>query len=120
MTGQEALLNAFERLFETAARKLNVVCTPEERAGAKEAFAQRFETALEWAERVEAPELPDDVLGEMEAAIDGLSPADLAGLIASVPLARQTQEMLRTIEYREAEQRLVEHLVEQADTRYGH
>lgn len=67
----------------------------------------------------EVPELPEEVVGEMEA-IDRLSPADLAGLIASVPLARQTQEMLRTIAYQQAEQRLVEHFAAQADTRYGH
>ena len=120
MTGREALLNAFDRVFESAASKLNVVCTPEERAVAKEAFAERCESALEWAARVEVPELPEEVVGEMEAAIDRLSPADLAGLIASVPLARQTQEMLRTIAYQQAEQRLVEHFAAQADTRFGH
>jgi hypothetical protein len=56
----------------------------------------------------------------MEGAIEQLSPAELAGLIASVPLAQQTQVMLRTIAYRQAEQRLLEQLVAQADTRYGH
>jgi hypothetical protein len=55
----------------------------------------------------------------MEDAIAQLSPAELAGVIASVPLAQQTQEMLRAIAFREAEQRLLEHLAQQADTRYG-
>ena len=48
-----------------------------------------------------------------------LSPAQLAGVIASVPLAQQTQEMLRAIAFRQAEQRLLEHFALQADDRYG-
>jgi hypothetical protein len=120
MTGRDALLGAFDRLFDSAARKLNVVCSVEERAAAKEAFAQRFEGALGAIQEVEVDELPEDVMSAMETAIDGLSPAELAGLIASVPLARQTHDMLRAIAYRQAEQRLLDHLVEQADTRYGH
>jgi hypothetical protein len=119
MTGRDALLQAFDRLFDAAARKLNVVCTPEERAEAKEQFANRFETALDIAKRVEVGELPGAVLESMEEAIAQLSPAELAGVIASVPLAQQTQEMLRAIAFRQAEQRLLEHFALQADTRYG-
>lgn len=120
MTGREALLQTFDRVFDSAARKLKVVCTHEERDAAKEAFAQRFEAALGMAERVEVRELPEDAVTAMEAAVAGLSPAEIAGLIASVPLARQTHDMLRAIAYRQAEQRLLEHLAEQADTQYGH
>jgi len=119
MTGREALLQAFDRLFDAAAKKLNVVCTPEERAEAKEQFASRFEHALALAQKVEIEELPDGVLDAMEAAIAQLSPAELAGVIASVPLAQQTQEMLRAIAFRQAEQRLLEHFALQADARYG-
>src|SRR5438067_13583224 len=119
MTGREALLQAFDRLFDAAAKKLNVVCTPEERAEAKEQFASRFEHALALAQKVEIGELPDGVLDAMEAAIAQLSPAELAGVIASVPLAQQTQEMLRAIAFRQAEQRLLEHFALQADERYG-
>src|SRR5213076_647844 len=54
-----------------------------------------------------------------EAAIAQLSPAELAGVIASVPLAQQTQEMLRAIAFRQAEQRLLEHFALQADDRSG-
>ena len=54
-----------------------------------------------------------------EAAIAALSPAELAGVIASIPLAQQTQEMLRAIAFRTAEQRLIEHFASQAETRYG-
>ena len=122
MTGREALLRAFDRLFDAAAKKLNVVCTPEERAEAKEQFASRFEHALALAQKVEIGELPDVVLDAMEVAIAQLSPAELAGVIASVPLAQQTQqtqEMLRAIAFRQAEQRLLEHFALQADARYG-
>lgn len=96
-----------------------MVCTPEERAEAKEQFVRRFESALEVAQRVEVGELPSGVVEAMEAAIAQLSPAEIAGVIASVPLAQQTQEMLRAIAYRQAEQRLLEHFALQADTRYG-
>jgi hypothetical protein len=119
MTGRDALLQAFDRLFDVAAEKLNVVCSPEERAEAKEQFAQRFEGALQLAQKVEVPELPGGVLDAMAGAIQQLSPAELAGVIASVPLAQQTQEMLRSIAFRQAEQRLLEHFALQADTRYG-
>jgi hypothetical protein len=119
VTGREALLQAFDRLFDAAARKLNVVCSADERADAKAQFERRFEGALEVAKRVEVPELPSVVVEQMAAAIDALSPAELAGVIASVPLAQQTQEMLRSLAYRQAEQRLLEHLASQADTRYG-
>jgi hypothetical protein len=119
MTGREALLQAFDRLFDVASRKLNVVCTPEERAEAKEQFAARFEAALNVAAKIEVPEIPSGVLEAMEAAISQLSPAELAGVIASVPLAQQTQEMLRAIAFRQAEQRLLEHFALQADDRYG-
>jgi hypothetical protein len=119
MTGRDALLQAFDRLFDAAAKKLRVVCTPEERTEAKEQFASRFEHALAVAQRVEIGELPSEVLASMEAAIAQLSPAELAGVIASVPLAQQTQEMLRAIAFRQAEQRLLEHFALQADDRYG-
>ena len=119
MTGRDALLAAFDRLFDAAAGKLNLTCTPEERQDAKEQFARRFEGALDLASHVTTGPLPNATLDQMVAAIEGLSAADLAGAIASVPLAQQTQEMLRTIAFREAEKRLLEHLASQADTRYG-
>jgi hypothetical protein len=119
MTGRDALLQAFDRLFDAAAQKLNLTCTPEERAEAKQQFADRFASALEVAKGVEVPALPEEVVASMESAIAALSPADLAGVIATVPLAQQTQEMLRAIAFRQAEQRLLEHLAQQADTRYG-
>jgi hypothetical protein len=119
MTGRDALLQAFDRLFDAAARKLNVVCTAEERADAKERFATRFAAALERAADVEVAEVPGSVVDAMENAIVALSPAEVAGVIASIPLAQQTQDMLRALAYRQAEQRLLEHFAAQADTRYG-
>jgi hypothetical protein len=119
MTGREALLQAFDRLFDAAARKLNVVCSAEERDEAKEQFVAHFDSALKVADKLEVPELPGNVVEAMETAIAQLSPAELAGAIASVPLAQQTHEMMRAIAFRQAEQRLLEHFALQADDRYG-
>jgi ABC-type branched-subunit amino acid transport system substrate-binding protein len=119
MTGRDALLQAFDRLFDAAAKKLNIVATPEERAEAKESFSRRFESALETTRRIEVPELPEAVLGEMEGAIAQLSAAELAGVLASIPLAQQTQEMLRALAFQQAEQKLLEHFALQAEARYG-
>ena len=118
-TGRDALLAAFDRLFDAAAKKLNVACTPEERQDAKQQFVRRFEGALELVDRAVTGPLPEPTLEAMVEAIEKLSPADLVGAIASVPLAQQTQEMLRAIAFRQAEQRLLEHFAAQADTRYG-
>lgn len=119
MTGRDALLQAFDRLFDAAAKKMNASFSAEERAEAKEQFAQRFQAALDVAKKVEVEALPAEVLEGMESAIAGLSPAELAGVIASVPLAQQTQEMLRAVAFKQAEQRLLEHFALQAETRYG-
>jgi hypothetical protein len=119
MSARDAILAAFDELFDAAAAKLGVSCTPEERAEARAHFAERFEKALQMAGTVDMTELPRPILEEMKAAVDRLSMAELAGVVASIPLARQTQEMLRTIAMRQAEQRLLEHLALRADDRYG-
>jgi hypothetical protein len=90
-----------------------------ERATAKQQFERRFEAALEIVHKVEVSEVPEQIIREMEEAIERLSPADLVGLLASVPLAQQTHEMLRAIAVRTVEQRLLEHVASQADTKYG-
>jgi hypothetical protein len=100
MTGHEALLQAFDRLFEKAARKLSVECTEDEKAEAKRRFEERFAMLL-------------------EEGIEALSPADIVALLASVPLVTQAQELLRMLAYRAAEQRLLEHYIESAEDRYG-
>jgi hypothetical protein len=119
LSGREVVLATFDRLFEKAAEKLRVQCTDVERAEAKQRFEERFRATLDVVQRVEFPELPEKVIREMEAAVEQLSPAEIVGLLASMPLAQQTHEMLRAIAFRAAEQRLLEHVVAQADTRYG-
>jgi hypothetical protein len=119
MSGRDAILSAFDELFDTAAAKLNVTVTPAERAEARARFADRFDKALELAGTVDMAALPRAVLDDMKAAVDRLSMAELAGLVASIPLAQQTQDMLRSIAVQQAEQRLLEHLAQRADDRYG-
>jgi hypothetical protein len=119
MTGREALLATFDRLFEKAAQKLQVRCSDEERAEAKQQFERRFQAALEVAHTVEIPEIPEEIVKEMEKAVDGLTPAEIVGMLASIPLAQQTHDLLRAIAFRAAEQRLLEHVVSQAEYPYG-
>jgi hypothetical protein len=119
MTGREAVLLAFDRLFYKAATKLRVDCSADEKAEAKRYFTERFAAALDLAGQVTMPPIPDEVICAMEEAIDQLSPAQVVGYLAAIPLAHQTQELLRAVAYRAAEQRLLEHLIEQADDKYG-
>jgi hypothetical protein len=119
MTGRDALLDAFDRLFIAAAHKLEVHATPEQRVEAREQFADRFAGMLELTDRFESPPLPGEVLDEMEAQVARVSPIELAGLLAGLPVAQQAQEMLRAVAFRHAQQKMLEHLALQADTRYG-
>lgn len=119
MTGKEAVLEAFDRLFDKAAVKLRIECTDDEKQEAKRHFAERFSEALDIAGQVVMPAVPDAVMRGMEEAIDQLSPGQVVGYLAALPLAHQTQEMLRVIAHRAAEQRLLEYLASQADDRYG-
>jgi hypothetical protein len=119
MTGRDALLDAFDRVFAAAADKLHVAVTPEERAEAKEQFAERFASVLELTSRFESPPLPAEVVEQMESQIDRISQRELAGVVAAIPLAQQAQEMLRAVAYQHAQQKMLEHLALQADTRYG-
>ena len=119
MTGKEAVLRAFDRLFDRAAAKLRIECNEEEKAEAKRHFEERFSAALDIAGELESPELPEEVMQTMEEAIDHLSAAQVVGYLAAIPLAHQTQDMLRALAYRAAEQRLLDHIISQADDRYG-
>jgi hypothetical protein len=119
MTGKEAVLRAFDRLFDKAAAKLSLQCTEGEKEEAKRNFAERFSTVLDFAGRMMVSEIPDDVMLSMEESIESLSPAQVVGYLAAIPLAHKTQEMVRAIAYRAAEQRLLEHLIRQADDTYG-
>lgn len=118
-TAKEAVLGAFDRLFERAATKLHITCDADDRDEAKKHFAERFDSLLAALDQVRLQEIPDDVLQSLEGAIDGLRPRDVVGLLASIPLAQKGQELLRTIAYRAAEERMLEHLCAQADDRYG-
>jgi hypothetical protein len=118
MSGRDAILAAFDELFDAAAARLNVTVTPQDRDEARARFSERFDKALELAGAVEMAELPRPVLDEMREAVARSMP-ELAGVVASIPLAQQTQDMLRAIAMRQAEQRLLEHLALQADDRYG-
>jgi len=119
MTGRDALLDAFERMFSAAAERLDVEVTPEVQSEAKERFAERFSGVLDLTGRFESPPLPAEVLDAMEARVKAISPAELAGVVASLPLAQQAQEMLRGVAIQHAQQKMLEHLALQADTRYG-
>jgi len=55
----------------------------------------------------------------MEGQIVRISPLELAGVVAAMPLAQQAQEMLRAVAFQHAQQKMLEHLALQADTRYG-
>jgi hypothetical protein len=118
-TGREVLLTAFDRLFEKAANKLQLECTPEERAEAKRFFTERYDDALKILDNAEFPAIEEPVLTRMEAAIDELSPAYIAAHLATGPLALHVQEFIRSIAVRAAEQRVLEHLANRADETYG-
>lgn len=117
--GREVLLSAFDRLFDRAATKLSIECSPEDRAEAKRFFTERYGDALRVIDEAEFPEIPSPVMERMEAAIDGLSPAYVAAHLATGPLALHVQEFMRSLAMRAAEQRVLEHLASQADDTYG-
>ncbi len=119
MTGRDALLQAFDRLFDKAAKKLSVECSDGEKAEAKQRFEQRFSMLLDALKQLDLPDLPDEAIVGMEESIEKLSPADIVGLLATVPLVPQAQEMMRLLAYRAAEQRLLEHYASAASDKYG-
>ena len=119
MTGREAVLGAFDRLFDKAAIKLGIECDERDREEARQTFAQRVSAALDAVAQVQMPQIPEDVISSMEQAIDRLSAAQVVGHLAAIPLAHQAQEMLRAIAHRSVQQRVLEHLISQADETYG-
>lgn len=119
MTGRDALLLAFDRLFDKAAKKLSVTCTDDEKAEARKRFEERFSMLLDALQSLQVRELPEEAVVGMEEAIEKLSPADVVGLLATVPLVPQAQEMMRLLAYRAAEQRMLEHYVATASDKYG-
>lgn len=118
-TAKEALLSAFDRLFDRAASKLSVECSAEEKDGVKRHFIERYDEALSIFEDESVSAIPEEVMARMESGIDALTPAELAGYLAAAPLGREMQGMMHSIALRVAEKRLIEHLVNQADDTYG-
>ncbi|HSP96202.1 MAG TPA: hypothetical protein VL049_03005 [Candidatus Dormibacteraeota bacterium] len=118
-TGREVLLTAFDRLFDRAADKLHLECTAEERAEAKRFFTERYDDALRILDQAEFPAIDEPVMARLEAAIDRLSLAYIAGHLATGPLALHVQEFVRTLAVRAAEQRVLEHLANRADESFG-
>jgi hypothetical protein len=119
MTGRDAVLAAFDRLFDKAAAKLGMDCDEQDKQEAKRTFAARFSVALDAVAQVNMTGMPNDVMRSMEEAIEHLSPAQVVGHLAAIPLAHQTHEMLRVIAHQSAQQRLLDHLITQVDDQYG-
>lgn len=119
VTGRDAVLAAFDRLFDRAAARLRIECAPEEREEARQDFAERFAGILTLADQAHLPSIPEPLLEAMEARLDAISPAQLAGYLATIPLVQETAAVLQRIAYRAAQQRLLEHVISQADDRYG-
>ena len=71
-------------------------------------LTERMTPVLEVVEKTDQFDLPASAVDEMREAIDKLSSADVAGLVASIPLAQHTQEMLKTIAYERARQQLIQ------------
>lgn len=117
--GRESLLNAFDRLFDRAASKLDLECSAEERAEAKQYFVERYGEALQLMDNIAFPAIPEPAIEHMESVIDALSPAYIAAQVATGPLALHVQEVMRALALRAAEQRLIEHLAARADDTYG-
>jgi hypothetical protein len=119
VTSRQTLLSAFDRLFDRAASKLDLDCSEQERAEARRNFIDRYDHTLRALDQVELPAIPESTVERMEEAIDGLSPAQVAGYIATGPLVTQVQKMAHALAARAAEQRLIEQLVANAEDAYG-
>lgn len=118
-TGRDTVLGAFDRLFDRAASKLNFDCSAEDKAEVRRHFEERYGEALQLLDQAEFPAFSENAIEGMEAAIDAVSPAHVAGYLAIGPLSVRVQEFMRRLALRAAEQRLLEHLANQADDAYG-
>lgn len=118
-SSKEVLLTAFDRLFDRAASKLDVDCSEEDRAEARQSFADRYDHALEALDELGLNSIPESTIQRMEEAIDDLSPAQVVGYLATGPLVLQVQKLVHSLVARAAEQRLIEQLVANVDDTYG-
>jgi hypothetical protein len=119
ITNKQALLTAFDRLFDRAASKLDLDCSEQDRAEARQNFIDRYDHTLQTLDQIELPAIPESTVERMEEAIDELSPAQVAGYLATGPLVLQVQKLLHRLAAQAAEQRLIEHLATNADDTYG-
>ncbi len=115
----EVVLRAFDRLFDRAAAKLRVEVSEEEKRAARKDFAERAAQAIDLFAQMGVLEIPEEVMQHMEASLDKLSPAQLIGYLAALPLVHQAQEVMRQLAYQAAQQKLLERVIEQADDTYG-
>ena len=116
---RELMLDAFQRLFVKTASKLQISYTPEDLQTAKEAFSERLEKVADALNSLPFDVAPPEVVQAMEAALDQISPAQVVGQLAALPLLQHTQLVLQTLALRAAQQKLLESALEQADTTYG-
>jgi hypothetical protein len=116
---RQVLLDAFERLFARAADKLRVDYTPEDLAQVRDGFADRVTRVFDLVDDAPVEILPEGTLEALEDAINQVSPVEVAGQLAALPLVQHVQVVLHQIANRATQQRLLEHALEQADTTYG-
>ncbi len=119
LTGKDVALRAFDSLFQKAAAKLHVECSEEDQREAKRDFAERSAAMLELLNGINVPSFPDEVMHSMEQSMDRLSPSQLVGYLAALPLAVQAQEILRQMSHQAAEQSVMNSLIAQADDTFG-
>lgn len=119
VTSRQALLSAFDRLFDRAASKLDLECSEQDRDEARQSFIDRYDHTMQSLEQIELPAIADSTIERMEEAIDELSPAQVAGYIATGPLVVHVQKVIHSVAARAAEQRLIEQLVANAEDAYG-
>lgn len=117
--GREVVLHAFDRLFDRASEKLKLECTAEEKGEIRRRFAERYEEALQFLDEADFPAFSDDTIETMQASIDAVPMAQVAGYLAIGPLTVKVQKFMRRLALQAAEQRLLEHLVSQAEDQYG-
>ena len=113
------MLQAFDRLFAKTANKLQISYTGEELAEAKERFAEKMQKVFDIFETTPFEPMTPGAVEEMESAIDELSPSQVVAQLATLPLVQQVQMALQRLAYRAAEQKMIEHALDQVDTTYG-
>jgi hypothetical protein len=113
------MLDAFSRIFAKTANKLEIRYTDEELAEARQMFAERMARILDVLAESPFDVIPPDAVKTMEEAVEELSPAQVVGQLAALPLIQHSQLVLQRLAHKAAEQRLLESALEHVDTTYG-